>query len=80
MIASYFMAIVLITQKTSALGVIIAAGAAITLFQFMLPMAIYAGKKHWSGKISQAAPKSLITMLAYSARMKKPATGVSRLR
>jgi hypothetical protein len=34
MIASYFMAIVLVTQKTNALLVIAAAGAAITLFQF----------------------------------------------
>ncbi len=33
MIASYFMLIVLITQKTDALGVILLAGAAITLFQ-----------------------------------------------
>jgi hypothetical protein len=36
MIASYFMAIVLITQKTNALGLIIVAGAAITLFQFYI--------------------------------------------
>jgi hypothetical protein len=36
MIASYFMAFVLITQKTNALGLIIVAGAAITLFQFYI--------------------------------------------
>jgi hypothetical protein len=36
MIASYLMLIVLITQKTDALGVIIVAGAAITLFQIYM--------------------------------------------
>ncbi|MCB0210181.1 MAG: hypothetical protein KDJ52_12665, partial [Anaerolineae bacterium] len=36
MIASYFMAAVLVTQKTEALGVIILAGAAITLYQIYI--------------------------------------------
>ena len=36
MIASYFMAVVLVTQKTEALGVIIVAGAAITLYQIYI--------------------------------------------
>lgn len=36
MIASYFMAIVLITQKTNALGVIVVVGAVLTLFQLYI--------------------------------------------
>ncbi|MCB9418193.1 MAG: hypothetical protein H6667_00190 [Ardenticatenaceae bacterium] len=63
MIASYTMLIVLITQKTEALGVIIVSGAAITLFQIY--MANGGFKRRPDGTILPPANPPGTTNLAY---------------
>ncbi len=68
MIASYFMMVVLITQKTGALPAIILAGGAITIFQI-----VYA-----NGKLKRPSTKTLIPKLEPGTGKPNYAIGVQR--